>query len=136
MNKGDVAVAITGGWQTWQTVSGTIDLEESRGILRLKILDPEFNINWFQLTSLGGPLSDPVRQLNLYPNPVKDSFELHLPDVKGLVKVQIVSLDGKIVKEQQIENGASVEVHQLRRGIYLVNAWAKNDHFKGKIIIE
>ncbi len=136
LNKADVVVPITGGWQTWQTVSSTIDLEQSRGVLRMKILDPEFNVNWFQLSSLGGPLSEPVKQLNLYPNPVKDSFEIHLPEVKGLVKVQVVSMEGKVVKEEQIENGESVSVDQLKKGLYIVNAWANNDHFKGKIIIE
>ncbi|WP_026753751.1 carbohydrate-binding protein [Sediminibacter sp. Hel_I_10] len=46
---------ITNGWQTWQTVSSVLNLEQGIYKLRMKILAGGFNFNWFEF---GAPDSD------------------------------------------------------------------------------
>jgi len=44
----------TGGWQIWETVSGTVNISEGIHTLRLKVLGGEFNMNWMQFEELAG----------------------------------------------------------------------------------
>ncbi len=44
----------TGGWQTWQTVSGTVNIPQGIHRLRLKILAGGFNMNWMKFEELVG----------------------------------------------------------------------------------
>src|SRR5690606_15642021 len=48
LHSAQLDVPVTGGWQTWQTVSTKMELDEGRGILRVNIIQPEFNINWYR----------------------------------------------------------------------------------------
>ncbi|MAE85597.1 MAG: glycoside hydrolase family 5 [Flammeovirgaceae bacterium] len=137
LNKADVAVPVTGGWQTWETVSGTIDLDQARGILRMKILDPEFNVNWFKLTSLtSGPLAEKTLDMVFHPNPARDSFEILIPNASGLLSLEIFTMDGRKIRKTQVANGDKVDVSKLDSGVYLVDVWNSTQRFKGKIIIE
>ncbi|WP_052339888.1 chitobiase/beta-hexosaminidase C-terminal domain-containing protein [Gorillibacterium massiliense] len=43
----------TGGWQTWQTVTATVNLTAGNQTLRIFGLTNGWNLNWFSLTSAG-----------------------------------------------------------------------------------
>lgn len=43
-----VATTITNGWQTWETVSGNLLIEEGIHKLRMRVLEGGFNFNWFE----------------------------------------------------------------------------------------
>ncbi|MBI9039908.1 carbohydrate-binding protein [Lutibacter sp.] len=43
-----VATPVTGGWQTWATVSGDLIIPKGKHTLRLKILAGGFNLNWME----------------------------------------------------------------------------------------
>jgi beta-glucanase (GH16 family) len=69
---GPVTAPITGGWQTWQTVSTPVTLEAGPQVLRFAKLGTtgEFNINWLRLTQVGGcsaaDLAEPYGSLNFF----------------------------------------------------------------------
>lgn len=44
----------TGGWQTWETVSGTVNIPQGIHRLRLKVLTGGFNMNWMKFEALAG----------------------------------------------------------------------------------
>ena len=50
-----VNTVITGGWQTWETVSDNLFIEEGIHKLRMRILVGQFNFNWMEF---GSPDSD------------------------------------------------------------------------------
>jgi len=55
---GDITVANTGGWQSWQTLSTTVNLSAGRQVLRLNFVGGSnglFNVNWLTLSeNIGG----------------------------------------------------------------------------------
>lgn len=50
VSKGTTVLPVTGGWQTWQTVSRSVTLAAGTQTLRLAALAGGFNLNWFKLT--------------------------------------------------------------------------------------
>ncbi len=52
---GTVTAVVTGGWQTWDTATGNLQLEAGSYKLRMKIISGGFNFNWFEF---GYPDSD------------------------------------------------------------------------------
>ena len=47
-----VAVAATGGWQTWSTQSNTVVLPVGQHTLRLDAIGGEWNLNWLEFTAV------------------------------------------------------------------------------------
>ena len=69
-----VNTAITGGWQTWQTVTDNLFIEEGIHKLRMRILAGGFNFNWMEF---GPPDSDGDGVLDdndLCPNTPENTF--------------------------------------------------------------
>lgn len=54
-------------------------------------------------------------KFNVYPNPVVDVLNV---EVDGIVDVEILSLDGKIMKRQTVEQKGEVDMSGLSAGIY------------------
>ena len=54
-------------------------------------------------------------KFNVYPNPVVDVLNV---EVGGTVEVEILSLDGKIMKRQTVEQKGEVDMSGLAAGIY------------------
>ena len=54
-------------------------------------------------------------KFNVYPNPVVDVLNV---EVDGTVEVEILSLDGKIMKRQTVEQKGEVDMSGLTAGIY------------------
>ena len=55
----DTSLPNTGGWQSWQSVSTTVNLSAGTQTLRLQVAGPGFNLNWFEL-AVGGGEEEPV----------------------------------------------------------------------------
>ena len=47
---GAIAVPNTGGWQNWQTVNITVNLQAGQQDLAIFVRKGGWNINWWQLT--------------------------------------------------------------------------------------
>lgn len=115
LGRQQVNVPVTGGWQEWQTVQVSIDLEAGRSVLQMKILDPEFNINWMRFSYLGVLDAKKGNGFMLYPNPCKDVFEVK--GWKGFIAVR--DLLGRTVLSV---DGPRVDVSHLNAGVYLVTS--------------
>jgi hypothetical protein len=110
-----VAVPTTGGWQTWQTMSVTVNLVAGTQTIRLQsTTGAGWNINWLEIT--GGSFTIARRSSNVmvdqlatssaavYPNPVKDAFTLTLDNnFKGNIKVRVVNTSGAVVREYRLQ---------------------------------
>ncbi|QDP39613.1 glycosyl hydrolase [Radiobacillus deserti] len=44
----------TGGWQSWQTISTNVNLNQGEQTIRLQATGYEFNINWIRITPVNG----------------------------------------------------------------------------------
>lgn len=125
LNQTIVDVPVTGGWQRWQTVAVTMKLDEGRGILRMKILDPEFNVNWFEFT--GGQLVSGLADLGIYqlfPNPSSGLVHVKIPENRFSTEneISILSLDGRMVfsgNHLTLSEYAELDLHHLKKGMYL-----------------
>lgn len=123
----EIDVPVTGGWQTWQTVSARINLNAGRSVLRMRIQDPEFNINWFRMSEPQQIVasSEEEASLLIYPNPAKEVLRIvwsGAPFVQDN-ELTISALDGKLMWSGQrlsTDELAAVPVNHLSPGLYLV----------------
>jgi endoglucanase len=55
---GQINVPATGNWQTWQTISHTVNLVAGQQNVALASLDGAWNVNWFEIINNEQPLID------------------------------------------------------------------------------
>ena len=73
-----VTLPITGGWQTWKSVSVSGNLTQGAHTLRLYIKQASFNINWFKVSLVTSSTSlDGSKRIDVYPNPVSDQIHFN-----------------------------------------------------------
>ena len=121
----DIDVPVTGGWQTWTTTSGIIQMKEGIGRLRVKIIKPEFNMNWYQFTEI---VQDTTvtgnKGIRIYPNPVRSELKVEIPGSKGKQKsLAIHSMSGSLILKYDL--ASSQETYNLNTinmvaGFYIV----------------
>ncbi|PIB36457.1 hypothetical protein BFP72_14155 [Reichenbachiella sp. 5M10] len=125
---GTMNVNATGGWQTWTTVSHSVQLTAGQQQLALAFPSGGFNLNWFEIASVSGARTantgaDILSQSSLtcYPNPTSDQLTL-----QGLTAddshLSIYSLDGRMQLDQSL-SGASelrVNVSALNPGVFVL----------------
>ncbi len=101
---GEVVVPSTTGWQTWDTISTTVDLEAGSQVMRFAVISSGFNINYFDVlrdvasdvpsSQLGGFALHPC-----YPNPFNPSttisYELGAAET---VSLTVHDVAGKVVQ--------------------------------------
>ena len=100
---GDINVPVTGGWQTWTTVSATATLDAGTLLMRFVPTLEGFNVNYFEVlppTDVATPDLRPTRfALQCYPNPFNPvttiSYDLSEPTT---VKLVIYDVAGKLVQ--------------------------------------
>jgi hypothetical protein len=122
---GNVDIPNTGGWQNWQTVSQTVNVNAGTYNFGIYIQNTGMNINWIKITKVSTAKTiaaktaeeEPVAELSVYPSPAESTLFV-TTSVKG-EKVSIVDQTGTVVSEQKINNGA-IDVSRLRTGIYFV----------------
>jgi endoglucanase len=142
VNSATVDVPVTGGWQTWSTVSTTMRLNAGSYKLRLKILKPEFNINWFKFTPVvpTGTDKKKIGKINVYPNPAEKTIKIELPESVHFKEndIYIRHLDGRIVKRitnATLEQIGSITLEGLKAGMYLIEFECKGVRWANKFIV-
>lgn len=58
------------------------------------------------------------KELTIFPNPTIDKF--HLTNSKGIEKVEVFNIAGKLMKSFKASPGREYHVNELRNGLYLV----------------
>ncbi|HYF70449.1 MAG TPA: carbohydrate-binding protein, partial [Ohtaekwangia sp.] len=118
---------VTGGWQNWQTVSTTITLSKGSSTLRLKIVQPEFNVNWIKFSKLIINSTKDKRQgsLYLYPNPTEQNLHLGIPedDMRYDTALCIRHITGSVVRQLDHFNypdDGNIFVGDLSAGLYVI----------------
>ncbi len=125
---GNVNIPNTGGWQNWQTVSQTVNVNAGTYNFGIYIQNTGMNINWIKITKVAGTAKmvatetiaeeEPTAtELNVYPSPAENTLFV-TTSVSG-EKISIIDQTGTLVSEQKINNN-SIDVSRLRTGIYFV----------------
>ena len=141
LNSGTVNIPVTGGWQTWSSVNAELSLTEGHSKLRVRILKPEFNMNWYKFTdkSQGTPVIS-GQEINIFPNPVRDELTIESPNSRGLKKLLIVrNLNGLLIKEMELspaQESQQIYVGDLPKGFYFLELEISGTIHRSKLIIQ
>ncbi|QSB28942.1 glycosyl hydrolase family 18 protein [Flavobacterium sp. CLA17] len=126
---GAVNVPNTGGWQNWQTVTQTVNVNAGTYNFGIYIQSSGVNLNWFRITKSGSTLaaktgsaemakSTDIAGLTIYPNPTEETL-FFSTEVSGANVSIINSQEGATISQQKATNN-SVDVAGLKSGIYLI----------------
>lgn len=140
INSVQLFIPVTGGWQTWQTFSVPVYLTEGICTLRMNIIQPEFNMNWFNFTESGiGIPENASSRFSLYPNPADDVLAILIPGSAGEKKtVTLRSVNGILMKKVEVsdaELSKKVYVGDLPKGLYIVEMEMSATIYRNKLII-
>jgi chitinase len=124
---GAVNIPNTGGWQNWQTVSQTVNVNAGTYNFGIYVQNTGVNINWFRITKSASALaaksassatSEEFVALNVYPTSTDNTLSI-TQDISN-AKVSIVdSQTGAVVSGPKVNNN-SVDVSLLKSGVYLI----------------
>lgn len=141
INSARINVPVTGGWQIWQTVDGKMKLDAVRGILRVKIIQPEFNLNWFRFSPIIINSTEKNKQgsLRLFPNPADTHLRIQVTDGGAFhaSSVHIRSMNGQILRRFTDVEGYDVQpvyVGDLSSGLYLLEIISTAGVFSGRFM--
>ena len=100
---GDIVVPVTGGWQSWATVTSSVTLPAGRQLMRFVPTSEGFNVNWFDFgteTGIVGGIADTPLRRPCYPNPFipRTTISYVLPE-PATVTLRVYSTAGRLVRE-------------------------------------
>ncbi|MCV9385532.1 carbohydrate-binding protein [Reichenbachiella ulvae] len=140
LSSAQLDVPVTGGWQTWQTVSTDMDMVAGRHTFRVTIIQPEFNINWFKLSEYvleaDAGTSD---EILLYPNPCQDQLTLERKGIDQQSSISILDLSGKAIKGWNYAQSSSsrvLDLTGLKAGLYFVELKTQGQVWRQKFVKE
>lgn len=122
---GNVNIPNTGGWQNWQTVSQTVNVNAGTYNFGIFIQSSGVNINWFRITKSAAGLAAKtasatgIENLSIYPNPSEDSISFTI-EVSG-ANVCIINSEGGATVSTQKVNDNRIDVSGLKSGIYFIS---------------
>ncbi|MDY0988405.1 glycosyl hydrolase family 18 protein [Flavobacterium sp. CFBP9031] len=123
---GAVNVPNTGGWQNWQTITQTVNVNAGTYNFGIYVQNTGFNINWFRITKSGStaksaPASteQSIASLEIYPNPTESQL-FFSTEVSG-GNVNVINTEGGATVFSQTVNNNSIDVSTLKTGIYLIS---------------
>lgn len=121
---GAVTIPNTGGWQNWQTVSQTVNVNAGTYNFGIYIQNSGVNLNWFRITKSASALaaksasSEKIESLTIYPSPTESEL-FFTAEISGANVSIINSQDGATILTQKT-NSNSIDVSSLKTGIYLI----------------
>ena len=126
---GAVNVPNTGGWQNWQTITQTVNVNAGTYNFGIYIQSSGVNLNWFRITKSASALAaksaltdtasgEKIESLTIYPNPTESTI-FFTAEVSGANVSVINSQGGDTVSVQKIASN-SLDVSGLKSGIYLI----------------
>jgi endoglucanase len=139
LNSANVTVPVTGGWQTWKSVNAEINLAAGIGKLRVKILQPEFNMNWFSFEASQGISDMDTREINIFPNPAEEEITIDIPGSAGKMKtLYFRNLNGTLLMEKALtaRESQTINISDLNPGFYIVELEMSGTKFRRKLTIQ
>ena len=141
---GQVAIPATGGWQTWTTVSQTVNINAGTYNFGIFAVAGGWNINWWRISKVGGRLdvhaavtpSDdfitPERTFQVYPNPARGHINVISPDD---APVKIIGSNGKEFFHGKTTNG-TVDISTMPTGIYYISTVVNGKSVSQRVVIK
>ncbi|MBC8083335.1 MAG: carbohydrate-binding protein, partial [Hymenobacter sp.] len=125
---GSMAIQATGGWQTWRTMSQTVNVTAGTYSFGINARTGGWNINWLRISKVGAASTTLASKasaaseqaVSLYPNPVADRLRLAAPPELLGRPYQILDVLGR-VKRRGIVSSQEVDVAELRAGVYTLH---------------
>ncbi|WP_375417135.1 carbohydrate-binding protein [uncultured Hymenobacter sp.] len=122
---GTTNVPGTGGWQTWRTISQTVNVNAGTYNLRILAQVGDWNINWLRIsqnsTAARGTLASAApaaaSELTVYPNPATDRLLIRSAQSLTDTRFRILDAVGRTVASGSAAAG-SLDVARLRPGAY------------------
>ncbi|MBI3483248.1 MAG: carbohydrate-binding protein, partial [Bacteroidetes bacterium] len=142
LNYVSVNLPVTGGWQNWTSVVSKINLAAGVSRLRIKVVQPEFNLNWFKFTSNIVSAIDPTSEGVVYPNPTRREAHLKIPSEMQSQCLELVIYDtrGQVVSTTPVESDFNDEIFipldSLRSGLYALALQSEKKMWHFKLIVE
>jgi hypothetical protein len=124
---GTVNVPATGGWQSWTTVSHTVNVNAGTYNLGVYAQAGGWNLNWIRITrqasareaSAAGKGADLAARVELYPNPVARRLYLRSASALPAGRYQVLDARGATVLGGALP-AEGVDVSSLKPGLYSV----------------
>ena len=133
-------IPITGDWQNWYTLSNEIELTEGAYTLKMTVLQPGFNINWFNFNysdqNLGINDVSNNSSINFYPNPTKGMLHLSLSSNKIIDSVTIFDVNGRKIFHQNLKSKKSskdLNLSNFSSGMYIIRVSSGSELYYSKI---
>jgi endoglucanase len=138
LNSATVTIPITGGWQTWKTVSTQMTLNDGSSVLKILVTQPEFNINWLRFTSnIVTDVEAPVEEVKIYPNPSGDTIMIEA-DEHDIESIRIRDTTGKIVGEFDSDDlgkdANDLDISSLSQGTYILELILNGKRINSRLI--
>jgi endoglucanase len=142
LNSTTLNVPSTGGWQIWTTISTTMKLDAGASILRVKIVQPQFNLNWMNFTRnvITGLNESAKSQFSIYPNPADSTINIvvskELVAKKNLLVIR--NMQGKAVKKIEnlnLQSPGRIDVENLPHGTYVVELKVNDKRWTQKLVV-
>lgn len=123
---GAVNVPNTGGWQNWQTITQTVNVNAGTYNFGIYIQNSGVNLNWFRITKSGATAKSAalsteqsIANLEIFPNAAESEI-LFSVEVSG-GNVKIINTDGGATISSQTVNNNSIDISTLKTGTYLIS---------------
>lgn len=136
-----VTTPVTGGWQTWKTISTTVTIPEGVYKLRMYVNYGEFNMNWFQFVIPNAIVKPSPTNSGTIAYPVPVSNNQLFIDLKNSsnseVNVELYSITGVHIttKSCVLNNGlAEINISDAPTGVILLKLTSSGKVYNFKII--
>ncbi len=138
----EVIFPVTGGWQTWKTVTQNATLPAGIFTFRIYVKTAGFNLNWFEFTQSIG-IEDTFQQTGqtyqIYPNPSNGLIFLNT-NLKNqhVVSMKIYDSVGKCImdlSEQALILPIKIDLSNRKRGVYFMIIDDGQNLFSQKVVV-
>lgn len=136
-----VTIPVTGGWQSWETVTSSLFMPKGTHILRMRILSGEFNMNWFDFDMIDG-VNEDLNLLNqplVYPNPVSgNKLFVKINTLKQqFIPVDIFNLSGQLISSNvylATNETMEIDITNITKGVFIFRIRTLENYFNHKLI--
>ena len=100
------------------------NLDEGLYTLRMRVVQPGFNINWIDFKFVGNPMnlqSNDSLLFRVFPNPSTDF--IYIQTELDAFNLQIVDISGKEIINQK--NQSKIDISRLAKGTYIIKILSK-----------
>lgn len=135
-----VSFPATADWQVWVSYSTQMNLTEGQHVMKFNFNKAGTNLNWMEFSWVKALKIDDLsnRDINVYPVPADDYLNIELGNLKSPGEIKILSLDGKtlINYNDQGTLKESIDISELKKGIYILKINFKSSVYTKKIVVK